>query len=170
MTCDFSRENLSDLIDGELGAESELAIKAHLQACAECSALHTRLKSVGEHLRNWHVPAASDDFNRGLMTRRRTQRRSHGIWLKLTLPVAAVVTFTLVLWWLSDSASPEYQRIAAVPGVTRDSNPKPNVLHLSNSVWAVPKKSNVTESRARVSTIKLNDTVWSVNQFVKGEH
>ena len=75
MKCDCVRSQLSNFIDDELGAITELAIEAHLGACDECRAYLAEIKQSREALRFSLNLKASEGFDAAVMevvTRPRT--------------------------------------------------------------------------------------------------
>src|SRR5580700_3762623 len=50
-------EEVMAFLDGELSAGDAQAVTAHVDGCAECSALAQHLRSTSLSLSNWSVPA-----------------------------------------------------------------------------------------------------------------
>jgi hypothetical protein len=57
---EFLPEDVMAFLDGELSPERTAKLAGHLESCAECSAVATKLRGVSQSLASWQVEAAPD--------------------------------------------------------------------------------------------------------------
>ena len=74
--CERFEELISALLDGELSAEEEAEVSAHMDGCAECAAMYEAFSAVGGALRAdaSDVPATLHD---GIMAKVAIAEKAH---------------------------------------------------------------------------------------------
>ncbi|HEX3465741.1 MAG TPA: zf-HC2 domain-containing protein [Candidatus Elarobacter sp.] len=99
MTSHYDRDILIDYLHGELDPASDAAVLAHLEACADCTAMHDEEASLGEALR---AAARAEQLEFPSMVKARVWdavRHEQPSWLdrlrawgpRLAVPVAAAI-------------------------------------------------------------------------------
>jgi anti-sigma factor RsiW len=91
MTCqELPRLPLDDFVDGQLDAEGQAAVAAHLRVCPECAALVEALSETRDILQQTEPIVVSPQFEQQLGTRlRQHDLKREGVRL-LALGLAAV--------------------------------------------------------------------------------
>ena len=94
--CDRFAELISALIDGELSAEEEAELRAHMAQCPDCAAMYEAFSAVGDALRAQDVP---DTLHDGIMAKVRAAEaagRTQRILVRLR-PILAAAACLIVL-------------------------------------------------------------------------
>ncbi len=95
--CERYQELISGMIDGELSAEEEAEVRAHLAQCPECSAMYEVFAAVGEAIRDQDVP---DTLHAGIMANisaaEKARRTQHTIVRLRPILAAAACLVVLV--------------------------------------------------------------------------
>jgi anti-sigma factor RsiW len=103
--CRAFDEDLSAVLDGELGAERRAEVEAHVAGCPGCASRLEALRAVDRALAGLPEPAVAPDL--GARLRRRLERERYFEWHRarfrrlsgpaLALPVAAAAALALYL-------------------------------------------------------------------------
>ena len=94
--CERFEERISALLDGELSAEEEAELRAHLEQCPDCRAMYEAFAAVGEAVRAQEVPAT---LHAGIMSKVRDAQKAHhtqGVLIRLR-PILAAAACLVVL-------------------------------------------------------------------------
>ena len=94
--CERFEERISALLDGELSAEEEAELRAHLEQCPDCRAMYEAFAAVGEAVRAQEVPAT---LHAGIMSKIRDAQKAHhtqGVLIRLR-PILAAAACLVVL-------------------------------------------------------------------------
>lgn len=94
--CERFEERISALLDGELSAEEEAELRAHLEQCPDCRAIYEAFAAVGEAVRAQEVPAT---LHAGIMSKVRDAQKAHhtqGVLIRLR-PILAAAACLVVL-------------------------------------------------------------------------
>jgi predicted anti-sigma-YlaC factor YlaD len=93
------RDQLEALVDGELGTERTVAVRAHLADCPACRAHHAEASSLPSRLAAMSSPEPSPALLGGVLRRVRRQRVGPlGVWGPLAVEVVLSV---VALWYVS---------------------------------------------------------------------
>lgn len=99
--CQEARQQLSALQDGELAAERQARLMAHLEACPACMAEYRRIQAVWTELERLPVPPAKADFIPSVLDRidgHPGVRRQYALWsAPRRVPAFAALALTLLL-------------------------------------------------------------------------
>ncbi len=99
-------DQLSDYLDGELGAAEQSALETHLAGCAECSQTLNELRTVALTARSLSPRAPADDLWKGIAGRldppvlgpTRTRRVSFSVTQLAAAAVLLIAVSGLVTW------------------------------------------------------------------------
>ncbi|MFO7956435.1 MAG: zf-HC2 domain-containing protein [Candidatus Brocadiia bacterium] len=103
MNCENVKERLGTLLDGELDAAEEAAVRAHVEACPRCAAELDELESLNQLL--GALPAHEGNADFAVRVRRRAEKEAKIVHVGRLLSggvltrAAAVLLFAAGVWF-----------------------------------------------------------------------
>lgn len=165
MSCERYLDLISTRLDGELTAQEEADLTAHLQRCPACRAiaqdmqtLHSSLAELGE------VDAPAELFQ-GVISKIRAEKRQARRRLVHQLSgLAACLVLCVGVLRVADATYSEYNRHAAdpnLPSVARHTEPQPVALNRLDA-YALPDPAGASVA----PFAHLLDSVDALNRFL----
>jgi len=100
MDCQIYQKEISGLLDGELDDKSAKRLKEHLAVCPTCSAIHERMKALGDNLKAVQAskpsPALAEKVKAAVARERERAEDRLLVPLRAQLPLAAVLVLLAV--------------------------------------------------------------------------
>ena len=95
--CEYYREKISCLIDGELSPEESAELEAHIAGCSECRALYNAFTAVSAALSDG-MEEPPEHITPAVMQEVRTiaQKKKRGVWIKYLSAAACLALVILV--------------------------------------------------------------------------
>lgn len=160
MNCEQYLELISARLDGELTAQEEAALTAHLQECPACRAIANDLQTLHSALtQSGEVdapPALSQTVMQKIKTERLAARRR---FVRRISGLAACLALCVGAWHLTRPETPAAD--PHLPGVVRHMDPQPLALNRLDA-YSLPDPAGATVE----PVAHLLDSVDALNRFL----